>query len=558
VIRRLLFPILALAVLAACGDMAAGDPAADVAEDDRYGGSAVLGIFGDLQTMNALVSSDYNSGSIQREMLFMPLIKYDENLEPTPWLAESWDVETVEPDSIVLTFRIRDDIFWHDGEPTTAHDVAFTFERAINPETAFPNAANFDLWNPEVEVLDDHTVRFRLRQHADFLDMWYWTPPMPRHLLGDVPPSELLTHPFGTSQPVGNGPFRHLRRTPGQEWVFAANEDFTEALGGRPYLDRLVVRVIPEQTTLLTEILTGGVDIYQQPNPEQVERLEAAQGVEVLDFPFRQWTYLAWNTRRDKFSDPRVRRALTMAIDRQQIVDALLYGMGDVGRSTATPGHWSFDPDDDQTYLPYDPDAALELLAEAGWTRDGQGILRNAQGEPLSFTLITNDGNDLRVDMMQVIQAQLRRIGVQVQPRRVEWNTMIRQLQGSLNAQGVRERDFDAAIVAWIDYFRKDDTGILHSDNLDAPYQYVGYSNPEADRLMEQILLTVDREEARPLWQEYQRLIVRDSPYTVLHYPRRMAAVRTRLNDVHMDARGELVNVTEWWIAPRDRRGRGG
>jgi peptide/nickel transport system substrate-binding protein len=188
----------------------------------------------------------------------------------------------------------------------------------------------------------------------------------------------------------------------------------------------------------------------------------------------------------------------------------------------------------------------------------GRGSCATSRGEPLSFTLITNDGNDLRVDMMQVIQAQLRRIGVQVQPRRVEWNTMTRQLQGSLNAQGVRERDFEAAIVAWIDYFRKDDTGILHSDNLNAPYQYVGYSNPEADRLMEQILLTVDREEARPLWQEYQRLIVRDSrtPCCTIRGGWRQCA--RRLNDVHMDARGELVNVTEWWIAPRDRRGRGG
>lgn len=543
-------------LLSACGGGDAADiDVSDLPEEERYGGTAVVASFSDLQTMNALVASDNTSMMIARELLYMPLIKYDADLQPVPWLAERWDTVHVAPDSLELTFHLRDDVLWHDGEPTTARDVAFTFERAIDPSTAFPNAQNFDNWNPDVEVPDDRTVRFRLRAHADFLDMMYQLPAMPEHILGEVPPQELLNHPFGTREPVGNGPFRFARRDVGQQWIFAANDDFPEALGGRPYLDRWVYRLIPEQTTLMTELMTGSIDMYMQPRPDQVQRMEGERGIDIESAPYRQWTYVAWNTRRPMFAEAEVRRALTMAIDRQAIVDALLYGYGDVGRGTSTPGNWSYDPDDPETLLPYDPRQAREMLEAAGWEdRNGDGILQNEEGEPFRFTLITNAGNELRSEITQIIQAQLRRVGVDAQLRTVEWNTMIRQLQGSLNSDGEREREYDAAVVAWVSFFRQDDKGLLHSDNMNGPYQYVGWSTPRTDELIDTLVVEMDRDEARPLWQEYQRLFVQESPYTVLHYPDRLMAKRTRLRNVEFDTRSEFVNVGEWFIAPAERR----
>jgi peptide/nickel transport system substrate-binding protein len=273
--RLVVFSLLGGIALSACQVADSETVFAEaVPEAERYGGTVVVGSFGDLQTMNALVSTDYQSGMIQRDMLFMPLIRYNERLEPQPWLAERWDTVRVSPDSIDLTFYLRQDIRWHDGEPTTAEDVAFTFERAVDPRTAFPNAANWALYRPTADVIDSHTVRFRLRPHADFLDMWYQTPAMPKHLLADVPPEQLISHSFGPMNPVGNGPFRHVRRTPGQEWVFEANPDYPEGLGGRPYLDRMVYREIPDHTALLTEVLTGRVDVSGI-RPEQLDRIRA-------------------------------------------------------------------------------------------------------------------------------------------------------------------------------------------------------------------------------------------------------------------------------------------
>lgn len=507
----------------------------------------VIGAYADLQSMNAFTSTDYNSGNVQRDLLFMPLIRYDEQIRPVPWLAERWDTATVAGDSLEITWHLRRDVRWHDGVPTTAEDVAFTLERGLDPGTGFPNLATLSYYRAPAEVVDSFTVRMRLHRFSEFMDIWYQTPIMPKHILQGVSPEQLIQHPFGVSQPVGNGPFRHVRRVPGQEWIFEANPDFPEALGGRPYLDRVVWRYIPEMTTLLSELLTGRIDVYVRPNPNQAPRILAAQGIEFVEHPFRQWVYFAFNTRRPLFQDARVRRAMAMAVDREQIVEALLYGYAEVGRGTATPGDWMYDADDPQQFLPYDTVAARRLLQEAGWSRAPDGVLRDTDGNQFRFTAITNHGNDIRRDILEIMQAQLRPLGIVLTPRLIEWNTMVATLQDP-------RRDFDAVVSSWVGYFRKDDTDILHSRNLDRPYQYVGYSNPRIDQLLDTLALTIDRDAARPLWREYQRLIVQEAPYIPIYYPSALMAYNARLRDVRMDTRSELQNVTRWWIHPRDRR----
>ena len=212
--------------------------------------------------MNALVSGLYESRQHQIFLNLMTLVQYDADLELRPYLAESWELSE---DGRTVTFRIRDDVRWHDGEPTDAQDVVFTFLRATDPATGFPNAAYwryYEQGEPGVEVLDSLTVRFHMRPHAQPLSPWASLAILPEHLLGDVPPEELHRHPFGTACPVGNGPFVFEEHRQDESWSFTANPRFPEELGGRPYVDRYVLRIIPEQTTLLTELLTGGIDVY--------------------------------------------------------------------------------------------------------------------------------------------------------------------------------------------------------------------------------------------------------------------------------------------------------
>ncbi len=340
----------------------------DQRDPEHDGGTAVAAAVMELNSgMNGFAPLETGAAQHQQFANLMTLIQYDENLEPVPYLAESWEVS---PDFTELTFHLRDDVYWHDGVLTTAKDVAFTFIRDTDPATGFPNAGFFHYYLPGeegVEVVDSFTVKFHLqRPHADFMDPWRTVAIMPEHLLGDVPPGELAQHPFGTICPVGNGPFRFVSHNPDDRWVFAANPAFPEGLGGRPHLDRYIFRVIPENSTLLAELLTGGIDVYISLLPEHAEQLRREPDVRVISFPHRVVLLAGWNTRNPKLSDPRVRRALTLATDRQRILDGVRHGHGVIANSTVPPTHWAYDPALADS-LPYNPEEARRLLEEAGW-----------------------------------------------------------------------------------------------------------------------------------------------------------------------------------------------
>ncbi|MBW3534487.1 MAG: hypothetical protein KY453_04620 [Gemmatimonadetes bacterium] len=518
----------------------------------RYGGTVVVGGIGEIADgMNGLISASYEASQHQSFVNMMNLIRYDEDLRPVPYLAESWEVD--DPDHPTeLTWHLRDDVYWHDGERTDAYDVAFTYLTITDPETAFPNAAFWDYYvkGPEgVEVVDSLTVRIRLRPHAEYLDAWRTTTIMPEHLLGDVPRGEVRQHPYGTRCPVGNGPFVFVEHRPQESWTFRANPAFPEGLGGRPYLDRYVYRVIPEQTTLLTELLTGNVDVYIAPPADQAQRIMDDPAVEFDHFLLRNYTFVGWNSRRPQLADARVRRALTVGTNRAEIVDALLQGYGVVANSGVPPFHWAFDETLVDS-LGYDPDQARRLLDEAGWTdRDGDGIRENGDGLPLRISVKYNQGNRDRQNIAEIMQAQLRQVGVDLQPQVVEFSTLISQINDPV------ARDFDGVIMGWVTEFKVDDIDLFHSERVDAPYAWSGTMNPRLDRLLDTLQLVVDREEALPLWREYQSLIIEEMPYTYFFFPERLSGISKRMRDVQMDVRGEWINIKDWWVPQDQRRG---
>ncbi len=519
---------------------------------ERFGGTAVVGGIGELgDGMNALVSSDYSASQHQSFVHLMTLVRFDEELQPQPYLAEGWELHA---SGTELTFRLREDVFWHDGTPTTAHDVAFTYLRAVDPRTAFPNAAfwtHYDGSTGGVEVVDDHTIRFRLEPHAEFLDPWRATAILPRHLLEDVPLEELRMHPFGSRCPVGNGPFVFEAHQQDQSWSFTRNPAFPEGLGGPPYLARYVYRIIPEPTTLLTELLTGNIDFVINPPASQEPQIAGASHLEFRSFGFRSYDFVGWNSRRPQLEDPRVRRAITLATNRQQIVDALLRGYGQVAQAGVPPFHWGYDPSLADA-LPYDPDAARALLEEAGWIdRTGDGIRENSDGVRLEISIKYNAGNQDRQDIAEIMQAQLREVGIAVRPQVVEWATLLGQISNP------QLRDFDGVVIGWVTEFKVDDHDLHHSQKADQPYGWAGTSDPRLDAILDTLQLIVEREDAIPLWHELQALQVELQPYTYLYFPERRAGVNQRLRDVVLDARGEWAGIRGWWIPEGERRGRG-
>lgn len=512
-------------------------------EGDRFGGRAVVGGGGEIAGgMNAFVSADYAANQHQLHVNLMTLLRLDEELEPEPWLAEAWELSE---DGTELEFRIRDDVLWHDGTPTTAHDVAFTFLRVTDPETGFPNAAfwrHYVEGEGGVEVVDDHTIRFRLHPHAGPLNPWFSVAVMPRHLLEDVPPAELRQHPYGNRCPVGNGPFVFRDHQQDASWTFRRNPAFPEGLGGPAPLEHYVYRVIPEQTTLLTELLTGGVDVYIGPSPDQVPQIEAADHLEVHDFLSRNYDFVGWNTRRPHLSDVRVRRALTLGTNRQQIVDALLRGYGTVANSGVPPFHPAYMQALEDS-LAHDPERAARLLDEAGWTLpEGGDIRTNADGEPLEISLQFNVENQMRRDIAEIMQAQLREVGVAIRPEGVEFASLINRINDP------QVRDFDGVVVGWVTDFRVDDHDLFHSTRADTPYGWSGIADDRLDVLLDTLQLVQDLEEAAPFWEEYQLRLVELQPYTWLYFPERLAGTNRRLHGAEPDVRGEWANIHRWWV----------
>ncbi len=513
---------MAVGAVVACGEPAVPtDPAAR---------PLVLGYAAELQTLNPLVSTDQNANELIYNLLFTPLVVYDSAYRVRPWLAESWELSDTS-----VTFTLRDDVRWHDGTPVTPEDVKFSFDLAKNPESASPLAAAYVAEVESAEVLDGRRIRFVFSApHSQPLEDFFW-PPVPRHLLDGVSPAELARHPFSRA-PVGSGPYRLVSWQVGEQLMFESIADFAPSLGGPAQIRRVVYQIVPEPTTLLAEFQTGGISVVGPLAPADAHRVEDS-GHRLESFPWRLFAYIGWNGQRTPFEEPAVRRALAMAIDRQGLLDGVLYGFGTVATGVIPPWH-PLAPR--LSPLPYDPDSAVAILERHGWSdSDGDGI-RDRAGRPFRFVLLANQRNPIYRDMAQVIQTQLARVGIEVEPRFLEQQSVL-----SLH----RARDFDAVLTNWVlDNFRIDPRPLFHSDQIAVPgsANRSSYTNPVADSLMELGVRTLDPARARRVWQSFSELLQADQPITFLYWQDELAAVRAELGGVRMDARGELVTLPRW------------
>ena len=507
-------------------------------EQPRTGGTLVIALPNEPDAVNSLLSGERYGQEINRNILYLALLNYDKQLELQPLLAESWEMHG----DTAVTFRIRKDVYWHDGAHTTAHDVLFTFERGRNPETGYPNADYWAGWQ-SAQVIDSFTIRFRMDPQPEPLGNFPWIPIMPRHLLENVAPAELKNAPFN-QKPVGNGPFTFVEHRANDRWVFAANLKYPAALGGRPNVDRLILRVVPEATAQITELRTGNVHMIMPVGVKDFASLDQAPGIRGVVMPSRQYSFVAWNTQRAPFKDVRFRRALTFAIDRQEIVNVLRGSYGQVAAGPVPPFHWS--TDSTIAPLPFNPDSSRAILAALGMRdRNNDGFVEQADGKPLQVELKFAAASQAQRDLAEMLRADLQVVGIKLVPRPLDFSTVVEHIT-------TPPRNFDGVIMGFENDVRLVVRDMFHSEAKNAPYQFASYSNAAVDSVLDRLNTTVSREDAMPLWRRLQTILRDEQPWTFLFNYSELVAVREELRGMDSDIRGFFVDIPRWWLAAPD------
>jgi peptide/nickel transport system substrate-binding protein len=359
---------------------------------------------------------------------------------------------------------------------------------------------------------------------------------LPQHLLASVPRKELKTSAFGR-QPVGNADYVLAKWEPGQYIELTRNPRYA---GDSPRIDRIMIKFVPDVVTLTAQLNAGEIDLLEAVQAGELASIrEKRSDVNIIDVPSRRMSFVAWNLARAPFDDRAVRRTLTTAIDRKAIIKSVWGGYAKECTSPLVPLQWAFDPS--IKALPFDLKSARAALAAAGYKdSDGDGIVER-NGKPFAFELLVNDAQN-RVDAATMVQAQLKKAGVKVDVRVMEYGAYIDRILAM---------DYDAAFVEWKVPTKVDLTPLFHSKSKRPQgFNFVSYSNPEVDRLIDEALAQADMEPARQLWARAQRMVYDDQPYTFIAVPQELTAIDDRFCHVTPSAISIFAHIADWRIAP--------
>jgi len=501
-----------------------------------YGDILIEGSIGDASNLIPLLSTDGTSHSISN-MVFNGLVKYDKDMNVVGDLAESWDISD---DGLIITFRLRKNVTWHDGKPFTADDVLFTYQVTIDPKTPTAYAGDF-LKVQKAEIIDPHTFRVTYdRPFAPALISW-GSAILPRHLLEetDITQSPLTRHPVGT------GPYMFKEWVTGQKIVLASNPDYFE---GRPCIDGYIMRIIPDMATMFLELRAQGIDqmgLTPLQYTRQTETNLFRKNYRKYRYLSFGYSYLGYNLENPLFADKRVRQAVAYAINKEEIIDGVLLGLGKVATGPFKPGTWPYNPDIKR--YSYDPDKAKQLLGEAGWyDSDGDGML-DRDGVPFEFEIITNQGNELRAKCAEIIQERLADIGITVKIRIIEWAAFINEF--------INKKKFDATILGWNITLDPDLYDVWHSTKTrPGELNFVSFKNDEVDSLLEKGRSTFDQEERKKCYYRIHEILAEEQPYTFLYVPDALPIISARFRGIEPAPIGIGYNQIKWYVPDSEQR----
>jgi peptide/nickel transport system substrate-binding protein len=531
----------AIASSSGCGrDAGLVDETSAMAGAPAYGDTFIEATIGDIAGLIPNITSDGASHEVGN-MVYDGLVKVDKDLNYVGAMAESWQFS---PDCLELTWKLKPGIKWHDGRPFTAEDVLFTYQTMINPKTPTAYKEDF-LAVKHAEVVDPHTFRVTyakpLAKAVQSWGMWM----LPKHLLEKYVADGKLKESPENSRPVGTGPYRFQEWKSGEKVVLVANHDY---YAGRPYLGRIVYRVIPNQGTIFLELKAKGVDLASLTAIQysrQTEYPAFRKAYKKYRYPSSAYTYFGFNLKDPRFADRRVRQAFAHAINKQELIEGVLMGLAREATGPIRPGSWAYT--DKVARYGYDPAKAKALLAEAGWKDNGDGVLRDKDGKAFSFTIRTNQGNEERKKVAELIQQRLGTIGVKTEIQVIEWASFIKEF--------IKKKRFETVVLGWGVGTDPDQYGVWHSSQT-GPDQLnqISYANPAVDRLLEEGRASCHQADRVKFYHQFQEILAEDQPLVFLYFRDALPVVSSRVQGVQPAASGIFYNFREWYVPKQVQR----
>ncbi len=514
------------------GATANGEPKADTADYDTPvdGGWLIAHMPVEPGSLNPHTDSSLYSTQILANIIER-LMEFDnETLELRPVLAESVEVSE---DHLTYTYRLKEDIYFSDGEPITAEDVKFSLDIIKDPATNAPNVRNYYADILSAEIIDERTVKFTCSKPyfkhpivIGLLDI------LPQHIYGE---GDFNTHP-ANREPVGSGPYVFESWTTGQEIVLARNENYW---GEKPHVMKRVYKVITNEQSALQVLKQGNMDLMnltaeQWQNQTSGPRFEAQY--DKLNYLRPGYSYIGYNLRLPMFQDKTVRQALTMLLDRQLIRDEIYYGLAEITSGPFFPKEPEYNQDVEP--WPYAPEQAKAQLAAAGWEDTNVDGTLDKDGQEFRFEVVTTSDNTAGEKILTIFQESLRSAGIEMSIRQLEWATFL---------ESVKSHDFEACMLGWGAVPYPDPYQIWHSSQAVVNgSNSVGYENPEVDQLLEEARQVFDRGERVQMYHRLHAMLHEDQPYTFLFVRDDLIALSKRFQNVTIYPYG--LDAEEWWV----------
>ncbi len=476
-----------------------------------------LSISSNPSKLNPLIATDSASGEIS-SWIFDALLAYDKDGKIEPRLAKSYHFV----DDTTLIFKLREGVHWSDGTIFNAQDVLYTYKLITSPKIYTPYSSEFR-YVKSVKAIDDFTIEVKYKKpYFKALQTWM-TDIVPKHILKKQ--DDIMTSSFN-QHPIGTGMYMLKGFEISKDIKLDANPDYFR---GKAHIDKIIYHFMPDPSTQFLMLRSHKLDVGSL-TPLQIERQldsDFKKYYKIYEKIAQSYTYLGFNFKNPKFKDPRVREALSLAIDRQELVDILFFGHGQVCNGPFMPGTFAYNKNIKAPKQ--NIKKAISLLKEAGYDKK----------HPFSFEIVTNSNNQIRVYATQIIQHQLQKAGVKVTIRTMEWQAFLNTV--------VMPKKFEAVVLGWGLGLMPDAYSIWHSEgSKKGGFNFISYKNKTVDTLIKKAEGTIDQKKLGEIYQKIFALIVNDNPYLFLYIPNAITVVNKDIKNVSQSIIGVMHNVNDW------------